>query len=608
MSSQSSQISRASSTTLELTALEGLVASECYASAVRLGEFLVAATRRGAPPLQRVGVLLATADALHGCGSWALAGGRYEEALDVLRRATPQQIPSSGGSSGGCRSEMEARASFRAAKCRYALHKKDPLNDGKHRRAALEHMERIGRSYESLPAVLFLAQMKVEDDCKSSTARDLYLRALDLNPLALEAVDALAKIDVARGDGVDLASEIVSRLNRAPEGSLAEATRDWVSIIARATQLRLRNQPKKALQLMAQVEERYFPECPQLLRMKAELHMDLFEPEDAIRHFEEMRRIDPLAIDGLDRYASLLYRRGQSVALNTLAGDLLRLDDARAETWNTAALYCELQQQTEKAFSFLEKSLALAPRHHFSLLLKGHLLLASVRQTLAVDNGETPPNCMRQLRDAENCFWKAYNLRPNFTALSGLTEALLQAKKLREAEQRAREGIRMRPQLWAAETLMGRVYLSQGRPQSRKKAAVCFERARRLDPRAEEPLMLLADLLHEEHKLDEAQEVGVRARWIANRAHTHAHTHTEAPLRSLLCHSIHSFFLSFCTFTAAPKVSDASRQPGADPHKVGDGHRQHANLCYVHGCGGILPDRAGACAALAGGAARAASA
>jgi len=112
-----------------------------------------------------------------------------------------------------------------------------------------------------------------------------------------------------------------------------------------------------------------------------------------------------------------------------------------------------------------------------------------------------------EVREAENCFWKAYTLRPDFSALAGLTEALLQSNQLGEAERRAREGIQLRPRLWAAESLMGRVYLATARQGSKKKAKVCFERARRFNPRAEEPLMFLADLLYSENKLEAAQEV-----------------------------------------------------------------------------------------------------
>jgi tetratricopeptide (TPR) repeat protein len=375
------QIMETVDVTQALEQLEVLVASECYTSASMLGGYLLAATRRDTPPLQRVAVLIATADALRGTDETQRAAERYEEALQVLRR-----MPQHGG--GGCKSATEARAAFAAAKCRYALHEADPLGDSRNSRMAMEHMERIGRSYESLGAVLFLARMKMDDDSKSVAARDLYLRALEINPLALEAVDRLALLAEAsaagarraRGESDVAAVDYAARL--ACDARMTAANREWSSTLAKASQLRVRNEPTEALALLTSVEECHFAECPQLLRLKAELHMDLYEPEAAERHFAEMRRLDPLYIDGLDRYASLLFRRNESAALQTLTSDMMRVDAARAETWNTAALWCELQQETEKALNFLDKALALAPQRPFSLLVKGHVLLTAVRQEI----------------------------------------------------------------------------------------------------------------------------------------------------------------------------------------------------------------------------------
>jgi len=178
-------------------------------------------------------------------------------------------------------------------------------------------------------------------------------------------------------------------------------------------------------------------------------------------------------------YASLIHQTGDSLRLNRLTHDLLEISETRPEPWNAVALYCDLKGQKEKAVAFVEKSISLNSRHVYSHLLKGRLLLE-----------------LRQADQAEKCFFHAYSMCKNFTALKGLVECYLSNDKLAAAHRTAKQALKLLPNTTRGLTLLGRVLMKMPdrQPDGPSKARKQFERALQIDRRALEPVLFLADL------------------------------------------------------------------------------------------------------------------
>jgi predicted Zn-dependent protease len=78
-------------------------------------------------------------------------------------------------------------------------------------------------------------------------------------------------------------------------------------------------------------------------------------PNDAIKYFRQIRRIDPTIIDYMDLFGFLLMKEGDDAELNKLANEILAISADRPQGWLVVAQYCEMKGEAEKAIHFIDK-------------------------------------------------------------------------------------------------------------------------------------------------------------------------------------------------------------------------------------------------------------
>ncbi|XP_067120824.1 cell division cycle protein 27 homolog isoform X1 [Centruroides vittatus] len=101
-------------------------------------------------------------------------------------------------------------------------------------------------------------------------------------------------------------------------------------------------------------------------------HFELAEYEQAINIFQEVRRLEPHRVKGIEYYSTALWHMQQEVALSGLAQELTEFDKEAAETWCTAGNCFSLQKEHETAIKFLKRSIQIDPDFVYAYTLLGH--------------------------------------------------------------------------------------------------------------------------------------------------------------------------------------------------------------------------------------------
>lgn len=77
----------------------------------------------------------------------------------------------------------------------------------------------------------------------------------------------------------------------------------------------------------------------------------------AARVFEEVRRIEPYHIDGLDFYSSVLWHLHKEVELSLLAQELSAMDKMSAQAWFATGNCFSLQKEHDVAIKFFQRAI-----------------------------------------------------------------------------------------------------------------------------------------------------------------------------------------------------------------------------------------------------------
>ena len=192
----------------------------------------------------------------------------------------------------------------------------------------------------------------------------------------------------------------------------------------------------------------------------------------------------------MDQYAFLLHSSKDSTALSKLAVETFRVDSARPEPWNIAALFCELHGQTQKSLQYVSKAIQLAPHHAFTYIVKGNILLLA-----------------DELRTALTAFGHAVSIQYTLTAVEGQLHCLLKIPgRQAEAKRLAKNTYQKMPDSSQASALYGRVLMQTADPSlvPVSKVKKLFERAYRIDPRNLEAMMSLGDIYRKERNIPRA--------------------------------------------------------------------------------------------------------
>ena len=347
------------------------------------------------------------------------------------------------------------------------------LNDAS---AAVKEMETIPTKLRTIDINMLLGKLYRAANLKRM-AITAYKAVLCLQPYAIEAIQWLLSL------GAD-AAEIEAIVAGAGPSDATGVVHAWLKQLMTALICIKNCDHTQFMVQYAVLSERF----PQNAWLKAKLAGSLLQAdcaEEAMQVYRQIRIADPSFTEGMELFGLALYDSGHARELNVLANELLALDPQRPCGWLSAALYCQLKGESEKAKTLADKAIDLDPLPS-CFNIKGRILLA-----------EGQSNDLAVI-----AFFQANSLEKSLLSFAGLVQAHLTLNKIKEATSNAKDAITLLPKSAAAFTLVGQCLsrTTNGAMESLK----AYSRALKLDPGNIKAALLMSDTLVSQGKMHES--------------------------------------------------------------------------------------------------------
>ncbi|KAK9467818.1 hypothetical protein V1512DRAFT_260146 [Lipomyces arxii] len=145
--------------------------------------------------------------------------------------------------------------------------------------------------------------------------------------------------------------------------------------------------------------------------------------------FKRLRVVDPMRVDDMEIYSTLLWHLRKDVELSFLAHELADIDRMAPATWIAIGNSFSLQKEHDQALKCFRRASRLDPTFAYCYTLQGH-------EHLANEDFESAQNAFRLAMRAE---WRHYN------AWYGLGMVFLKTGKFELAEQHFRQAAMINP-------------------------------------------------------------------------------------------------------------------------------------------------------------------
>lgn len=371
-------------------------------------------------------------------------------------------------------------------------------------------LEGIPDNAKTLDVWMTLGTLYISTGHKDYAKRS-YFAALKENPYVVEAVEQLGSL------GVD-STVLLQHLSSLPPSEETNA----IGTIAKACCASGKLFPATSLQHWSKLNDSY-PNNVYFLSHIAALHVQMNDLHNAETTFRLIRQLEDTQVDLMDLYGHLLCQSQRLAELNSLADELLTIDDRRPEAWVALATYYEARYDHQKALSFVEKAISLSPKHAPAYRLRGAIFLADKRP-----------------KHAAASFFQAKELSPDISCFEGLVDAYIQSGNFAEAILLAKEAISVAPRDARAITLVG-IALVQGsyedardshRQKGLQKAKSTLRKALALDPSNLRPLFALVDIHSRDEEYDSC--ISLLTEGFQGSSLTHADTTGQAHILTKL--------------------------------------------------------------------------
>ena len=230
-----------------------------------------------------------------------------------------------------------------------------------------------------------------------------------------------------------------------------------------------------------------YPKNLTLLGHLGKVAVDAERNDDALILYKQIRRIEPGLINGMEYYGQLLMNSMNIQELSKLGHDIMNLNQKSPVGWLLVAMYCESKGESEKAITFIEKSIQIDPQHAYSYRLKGSMLLTHGHPEQAILS-----------------FYQANALCQDTPTYTGLIHAQVAIGKHRDAMLAAKDALINLPRSSNVHEIMGNLLV---RMHEHDDATSHYSKALKLNPLNINAAVSLSEVLLLQSKLHEAAQV-----------------------------------------------------------------------------------------------------
>ncbi|GIY69720.1 cell division cycle protein 27 homolog [Caerostris darwini] len=186
---------------------------------------------------------------------------------------------------------------------------------------------------------------------------------------------------------------------------------------------------RKALEVLNNLPPQHY-ETGWVLTTMGKAHFELAEYNQAISFFEEVRRIEPHRLQGMEYYSTALWHLQKEVALSTLAQELIDFDTKSPQTWCAAGNCFSLQKEHETAIKYLQRAVQVDENFAYAYTLLGHEYVMT-----------------EEMDKAMTCFRNALRIDPrHYNAWYGVGMIYYKQEKYELAEVHYEKALKINPQ------------------------------------------------------------------------------------------------------------------------------------------------------------------